>query len=273
MASKCFISSPIGSGTSPQANSKPYEDLLDGDTEAAAGTTTAMAVAGAEGRGEDEREEEGRAEATNGKERKTSERKTSETFDNPIYVQLGEKGMELFTNSERQGEWGLEQSSSSIISSTWSPLPGTSAQYYSPLALRVPSHPYEEIGQGGSEESLTLTSSLQLSMQQPISQTSIEVDKLTVINEIYSSLPCSGETTPQFLQSVNKLQHPIATTTAANYVTPNGYRLDDRPIVNQVVVSGAFKKKEVGREPNGYHLHMYHADSHANNCDMAERDY
>lgn len=217
-----------------------------------------------------------------------NERKTSETFDNPIYEQLelGEKGMELFSSSERQLAWGLEQSSLSMVSSMLSASPGlTSAHCYSPVTSTVPSstrRPYEEIShhhhhhQGGSEESLRMvsSSSLHLSTQQPqLSQTSIEVDKLTVVNEIYSSLPCSGGSTPQFLRSsANKLQHP--TTTAANYAPQNGHRLAaDRPIVNQVVVSGAFKKKEAGREPNGYHLHMYHTDIHANSCDMTERDY
>ena len=261
-----LISSPAGSGSSPQSNSsmaKPYEDLLDGDTEATA-ATTAMAAGG---------EAEGRAEALT----ISNERKTSETFDNPIYEHLGEEEMELFTRTQRQRGWGLEHSSLSMISSTRSPSPGNSAQCYSPLAPRVLNptrrHPYEEIGKGESEESLRLSSSLLLSTQQPLSQTSIEVDKLTVINEMYDSLPCSGESTPQFLRSANRLQYPPPTTADYDYVTQNGRQLADEPIVNQVVVSGAFKKREVGKEPNGCHLHMYHADIHANNCDMTERDY
>ncbi len=187
-------------------------------------------------------------------------RTTSETFDNPIYDQPSPQKKSGGSLTESRLCSSMPSSGSVSVSSS---------QNYSPLCSRalehslksdLNSHFYE------SEESLnTFWKRINGTSPQHVSRSNIfEGEKLTVINESYDSLPCSGTNSSEFLQE-STLQ---ASACATNYTMANSRRLAGRPIISEVASSEVLNKGRAGYEPNTQELRKCHDKYHANSCDM-----
>lgn len=237
--------------SSPTANAKTYEDMLDANSASVAEAAEIAAAAGGGGNSDE------------------YARVKSETFDNPIYDQptLPRRKKHGSMVSVRTGEGDSKLGSVSSMRS----LSMGSSQNYSPPSVRAmkasaaddPScHDYEDIKTNFDEvPKLTLlTSSFRGSTQQM--SLSGEVDKLTVINESYDSLPCSGENSLSYFQH----SRPHASS-VPNCAVADSHRLAiaGRPTITEVTISEAFNKRmKVGSKPNTNYLLECHDDLGAN---------
>lgn len=192
----------------------------------------------------------------------------SETFDNPIYDQptLPRRKKHGSTTSMRTGEVDSKLGSLTSMGS----LSASSSQNYSPPSARAvkndPSqHDYEDITTS-IDELPKLSSSFRGSMQH-ISHSG-EVDKLTVINESYDSLPCSGNNSLSYFQH----SRPQASS-VPNCTTTDGHRIAGRPIITEVTISEALsKRKKSGSQPTTICPadDVMDANLGANSCEMVE---
>lgn len=227
---------------SPTTNARTYEDMLDVDSQS---VTEAAAAA--------------EARATNTDEK--------ETFDNPIYDQPTPTRM----NKSSVTSAGSRAEGDSRLSSIGS-LSESLFQAYSPPSRRAmesgngassdPSrHSYEDVLKSKFDDTPRFTSSPRGSVQH---HGSSEVEKLTVINESYDSLPCSGD------QSFNFLKHcGLQASSFPNCTVVDGHRLAGRPIITEVAFN---KSRRVGSQPNAYHFGECSDDLGANSCDTLEID-
>lgn len=193
-----------------------------------------------------------------------SQRVKSEVFDNPIYDQAPlprKKKNGSVCSSVRTGDIGS-------VSSVRSFSVSSSQNYnYSPPSVRAVEkinqddtahHDYEDV-KTNFDEMPRLASSFQGSAQHMY-----QSDKLTVINESYDSLPCSGD------NSFSLLPHSrLQASSVPNCTVGDGHGLAGRPIITEVNISEAFsKRKKAGSEPSTQEYH----DLGANSCHIVEID-
>lgn len=255
--SKFYGASSLSTLTnSPTSNTKAYEDMLDVDS-----ASVAEAAAIAAGEVTDD-----------------GLRVKSEVFDNPIYDQPS------LTRSKRNGSMGSVSvrtgdvdSKLGSVSSVRS-FSASSCQNYSPPSVRAVEksiqedptarHDYEDIKPNFSG-SPRRTASLQGSAQYVCSS-----EKLTVINESYDYLPCSGNNSMSSLP-----QSRMQASSVPNCTLRDGHGLAGRPIITEVTISEAFsKRKKAGKVPSTRemecrdNLGANSCDLGANSCDMVEID-
>ena len=236
--------------SSPTTNAKTYEDLMDADP---ASLAEAAEIASAAGRGAGDGEEYSRVR--------------SETFDNPIYDRptLPRRKKHGSTTSMRTGEADSKLGSVSSVRS----ISVSSSQNYSPPSARAlknsPSqHDYEDI-KTSFDDLPKLSSSFRGGSAQLMSHSG-EVDKLTVINESYDSLPCSGSNSLSYFQHSRPQASSVPNCTVAD-----GHRIAGRPIITEVTISEAFsKRKKLPSHHPEYPADVIDANLGANSCEMVE---
>jgi hypothetical protein len=237
--------------SSPTSNAKTYEDMLDADPASVAEAAEIAAAGGLTG------EEYSRVR--------------SETFDNPIYDQPTLPRRKKSGSAGSIGTGELDSKLGSITSMRSFSI--SSSQNYSPpsrgmVAGSSPQHDYEDI-KTKFDEIPMLSSSFRGGSAQHMSQSG-EVDKLTVINESYVSLPCSGNS------SLNYFQHPRPQAASSpNCAVTDRHRLAGRPIITEVSISDALGKrkiKRVGSKPSTNCPTECSDDLGANSCDVLGMD-
>lgn len=190
----------------------------------------------------------------------------SEVFDNPIYDQPTlprRKKNGSVCSSVRTGEVDSKLGSVSSVRSF-----SASSSHYSPRSLRASErgnpddtqrHDYEDI-KTTFDEMPRLAASFQGS-----GQFMHQSEKLTVINESYDSLPCSGDNSFSFIPHSR-----LHASSVPNCTSGDGHRLSGTPIITEVNISEAFsKRKKAGSVPN---TQEHHDDLGANSCNFVEID-